>query len=308
MYLMNRELLYRFFEGKTSIDEEKSIRSWLTESAENKKIFLEERRIYDALLFTSRDVVSKQKRFFAFTPWMISTVAAVALLLIVGGLYLFNNNHYPEQYNTILVPPGQRINLILADNSNVWLNANTTLRYPTQFSKKNRTVYLDGEGYFEVSKNEKRPFIVRTNLGDVQVTGTAFNVEAYSKYNSFETSLFTGSVDIYRNEVKLASLTPNEKSTLENNELIVSKITDPDEYLWRKGLIAFNNKKLEEILLSLEKYFDVDIQIDSKSLPKHSYTGKFRQSDGVDYALRVLQRSVHFTYTRDEDTGKICIK
>jgi len=96
---------------------------------------------------------------------MISTAAAVALLLIVGGLYLFNKNHYPEQYNTILVPPGQRINLILADNSNVWLNANTTLRYPTQFSKKNRTVYIDGEGYFEVSKNKKRPFIDKTNLG-----------------------------------------------------------------------------------------------------------------------------------------------
>jgi len=145
-------------------------------------------------------------------------------------------------------------------------------------------------------------------LGDVQVTGTAFNVEAYSKHNSFETSLFTGSVDIYRNEAKLASLNPNEKSTLEDNELIVSKITDTDEYLWRKGLIAFNNKKLDEILLSLEKYFDVEIHIDSKSLPQHTYTGKFRQSDGVDYALRVLQRSIHFTYTRDENTGKIYIK
>lgn len=305
---MNRALLYRFFEGKTSIDEEKVIRRWLDQSEVNGKIFMEERKTYDALLFTSRDVMNKKKRLSAFTPWMISTVAAVALLLIVGGLYLFNNNHYPEQYNTILVPSGQRINLILADNSNVWLNANTTLRYPTQFSKKNRTVYLDGEGYFEVSKNEKKPFIVKTGLGDVQVTGTSFNVEASSKHNIFETSLFTGSVDIYRNEAKLASLNPNQKSTLENNMLLVSKITDNDEYLWRKGLIAFNNKKLDEILLSLEKYFDVDIHIDSQSLPQHTYTGKFRQSDGVDYALRVLQKSIHFSYLRDENTGKIYIK
>ena len=305
---MNKELLYRFFEGKTSIDEERSIRRWLTESAENKKIFLEERMTYDALLFTSRDVVNKQKRFFAFTPWMISTVAAVALLLIVGGLYLFNNNHYPEQYNTILVPPGQRINLILADNSNVWLNANTTFRYPTQFPKKNRTVYLDGEGYFEVSKNEKRPFIVKTNLGDVQVTGTAFNVEAYSQFNRFETSLFKGGVDLYNEGIKLTSLKPNEKATVQNNNLIISEIINTDKYLWRQGLIAFNDMKLNEILLSLEKYFDVEIHIDSKSLPQHTYTGKFRQSDGVDYALRVLQRSIHFTYKREEDTGKIYIK
>lgn len=305
---MNKELLYRFFEGKTSIDEERSIRSWLTQSAENKKIFLEERLTYDALLFTSSDVVNKQKRLFGFTPWMISTVAAVALLLIVSGLYLFNNNHYPEQYNTILVPPGQRINLILADNSNVWLNANTTFRYPTQFSKKNRTVYLDGEGYFEVSKNEKRPFIVKTDLGDVQVTGTAFNVEAYSQFNRFETSLFKGGVDLYNKGIKLTSLKPNEKATVQNNNLVISEIINTDKYLWRQGLIAFNDMKLNEILLSLEKYFDLEIHIDSKSLPQHTYTGKFRQSDGVDYALRVLQKSIHFTYKRDEDIGKIYIK
>ena len=305
---MNKELLYRFFEGKTSIDEERSIRSWLTQSAENKKIFLEERLTYDALLFTSRDVVNKQKRLFGFTPWMISTVAAVALLLIVSGLYLFNNNHYPEQYNTILVPPGQRINLILADNSNVWLNANTTFRYPTQFSKKNRTVFLDGEGYFEVSKNEKRPFIVKTDLGDVQVTGTAFNVEAYSQFNRFETSLFKGGVDLYNKGIKLTSLKPNEKATVQNNNLVISEIINTDKYLWRQGLIAFNDMKLNEILLSLEKYFDLEIHIDSKSLPQHTYTGKFRQSDGVDYALRVLQKSIHFTYKRDENIGKIYIK
>jgi len=302
---MNRELLYRFFEGKTSIDEEKVIRQWLDQSEVNKKTFIEERKTYDALLFTSREVVSKQKKLSASTPWMISAVAAAVLLLIVSGLYLFNNNHYQEQYNTILVPPGQSINLILADNSNVWLNANTTLRYPSQFSGKNRTVYLDGEAYFEVSTNKKKPFVVKTGQGDVRVTGTSFNVEAYSKYNSFETSLFTGSVDIYKNEVKLGTLNPNEKSTLENEQLLVSNITDTDKYLWRKGLIAFNNKKLEEILLSLEKYFDVDFQIDTRNLPQQTYTGKFRQSDGVDYALRVLQKSIRFTYERAEDSGRI---
>ncbi|HCF80345.1 FecR family protein [Proteiniphilum sp. UBA1028] len=305
---MDRELLYRFFEGKTSIDEEKVIRQWLDQSVVNEKTFIEERKTYDALLFTSREVVSKQKRLPESTPWIISAVAAVVLLLIVGGLYLFNNNNYPEQYNTILVPPGQRINLILADNSNVWLNANTTFRYPSQFSKKYRTVYLDGEAYFAVSKNEKKPFIVKTSLGDVQVTGTAFNVEAYSQFNHFETSLFEGGVDVFKEGIKLTSLKPNEKATFQNNNLVISEIINTDKYLWRQGLIAFNDTKLDEILLSLEKYFDVDIHIDSKSLPQHTYTGKFRQSDGVDYALRVLQKSIHFTYVRDDHTGKIYIK
>jgi len=238
---------------------------------------------------------------------MISTVAAVALLLIVGGLYLSDKKNIREQYNTILVPPGQRINLILADNSNVWLNANTYLRYPSQFSRKNRTVYLDGEAYFEVSRNRKKPFIVKTGMGDIHVTGTTFNVEAYSQFDRFETSLFEGGVDIYDEGVKLTSLEPNEKAIIQNNNLSLSGITDTDKYLWRNGLIAFNNKKLVEILLTFEKYFDIDIQVSTNQLPQHTYTGKFRQSDGVDYALRVLQKSIHFSYERNEVTGIIYI-
>ncbi|MBF6626978.1 MAG: FecR family protein [Proteiniphilum sp.] len=305
---MKRELLHRFFEGKTSLDEERQLRQWLTESEENEKIFLQERITHDALSLTPQKVRNRRKKLFDFTPWMISTAAAVALLIIAGGLYLNDIRSHQEQYNTILVPPGQRINLILADNSNVWLNANTTLRYPTQFSRKKRTVYLDGEAYFEVSRNRKKPFIVKTGLGEVKVTGTSFNVEAYSQSERFETSLFEGAVDIYNGEEKLTSLKPNEKSIIENGIYSISKITNTDKYLWRHGLIAFNSKKLEDILLTLEKYFAVEIQIDTNQLPLHTYTGKFRQSDGVDYALRVLQKSIHFNYHRDEETGIIYIK
>ena len=305
---MKRELLHRFFEGKTSLDEERQLRHWLTESEENEKILLHERMTYDALLFTPQKETNRRKRLFAFTPRVISTVAAVALLIIAGGLYLYDRSSHQEQYNTILVPPGQRINLILADNSNIWLNANTTLRYPTQFSRKNRTVYLDGEAYFEVSKNRKKRFIVKTGLGDVKVTGTSFNVEAYSQFERFETSLFEGGVDIFNGEKKLTSLKPNEKTVIENGVYSTSEITNTDKYLWRHGLIAFDSKKLEEILLTLEKYFAVEIQINANQLPQHTYTGKFRQSDGVDYALRVLQKSIHFSYQRDEKTGIIYIK
>lgn len=305
---MKRELLHRFFEGKTSLDEERQLRHWLTESEENEKILLHERMTYDALLFTPQKETNSRKRLFAFTPRMISTAAAVALLIIAGGLYLYDRSSHQEQYNTILVPPGQRINLILADNSNIWLNANTTLRYPTQFSRKNRTVYLDGEAYFEVSRNRKKRFIVKTGLGDVKVTGTSFNVEAYSQFERFETSLFEGGVDIFNGEKKLTSLKPNEKTVIENGVYSTSEITNTDKYLWRHGLIAFDSKKLEEILLTLEKYFAVEIQINANQLPQHTYTGKFRQSDGVDYALRVLQKSIHFSYQRDEKTGIIYIK
>lgn len=304
---MKRELLYKFFEGKTSPEEEKNIRVWMEMSESNLNSFMQTRKEYDLQLLSNPKALNNKKiNNKAILTW-IPGVAAVIIVLIVGGIYLYNLNNKVEQYNTILVPAGQRINLILSDNTNLWLNANTKFRYPTEFSKDNRTVYLDGEAYFEVSENKNKPFIVKTFNGDIHVTGTTFNVEAYSEFNSFETSLFEGGVDIFKEETKLVSLKPNEFSFIKNGKLLISNITDTDHYLWREGLIAFNNRNLEDILLTLEKYFDVDIQVNSSNLPQHTYTGKFRQSDGIEYALRVLQISISFNYERDDDTSIIYI-
>lgn len=298
---MNKDLLYKFFEGKTSLEEEKKIREWMEKSESNFNVFMRFRKEYDIQILRGLNSNTGKKKIIAHLLWT-SGVAAVIIALIIGGVYLFNLEDKTEHYNTIIVPAGQRINLILSDNTNLWLNANSEFKYPTDFSNENRTVYLDGEAYFEVSKDENKPFIVKTSKGDVRVTGTSFNVEAYSRFDSFKTSLFKGGVDIYKEEEKLVSLKPNQIGLLENNKLLITDISDKDQYLWREGLIAFNNKKLEEILHELEKYFDIEILINSSNLPQHTYTGKFRQSDGVDHALRVLQRSINFTFSRNEET------
>ena len=309
---MDINLLHRFFEGSSTIEEEKHIYLWLEASESNKKVLLDERLIYDSLILNSyseaRTEKTKIKSLRNRNIRIISTWAAIFLLLIVSTFFVLNINSEASELNTLIVPPGQRINLILSDNTNLWLNANTKFSYPAKFSKNRRTVYLDGEAYFEVSENEKKPFIVKTNRGDVVVTGTTFNVESYSENGSFNTSLFEGGVDIYKNEVKLTSLSPNQKSILQEDRLLITSITDSDEYLWRQGLIAFKNKELEDILTTLEKYFAVDIIILNERLPQHTYTGKFRQSDGIDYALRVLQHSIRFVYERDDETGIIYVK
>lgn len=303
---MNKDLLFKFFEGKSSLDEEKKIREWMEESNTNFNCFMKTRREYDIQILSGSNVIASNKKKLIPLQWIVGAAATI-IILIIGGIYLFNIENNIEQYNTIIVPAGQRINLILSDNTNLWLNANTEFKYPTEFSKKNRTVYLDGEAYFEVSKDENKPFIVKTSMGDVHVTGTSFNVEAYSKFDNFNTSLFEGGVEIYKEGKRLVSLKPNEKGVLKNNKLQISTITDSDPYLWKDGLIAFKNKGIEEILLSLEKYFSVQIKINTSNLPQHTYTGKFRHSDGVEYALRVLQKSINFYYSRDVDSGIIFI-
>jgi len=303
---MNQILLYKFFEGKTSLDEEKKIRDWMEKSESNFNCFMQSRKEYDIQILSGSNVIASNKKKLIPLQWIVGAAATI-IILIIGGIYLFNIENNIEQYNTIIVPAGQRINLILSDNTNLWLNANTEFRYPTEFSKKNRTVYLDGEAYFEVSKDENKPFIVKTSKGDVHVTGTSFNVEAYSKFDNFVTSLFEGGVDIYIKDNKSVTLFPNELGILENNQFLIKNITDNDHYLWKDGLISFRNKGIEEILISLEKYFDIEIQINTSNLPQHTYTGKFRHSDGVEYALRVLQKSINFYYSRDVDSGIIFI-
>lgn len=308
---MNKELLYRFFEGTATLEEEQRVRQWVEKSEDNRALFMRERKIYDALLLVSPQSSLENKKEVGTSLWMVSTAVAVFLLLLVSGLYwmrIRDERNFAAQYHTLQVPAGQRINLILADNTNVWLNANSIFRYPTAFAKKERTVYLEGEAYFEVNKNKEKPFIVKTNGGDINVTGTSFNVKARSEYQIFETSLFEGCVDIYDNHRKMASLKPNQKIAFESGQLVVSQIVDYDEYLWRNGLIAFDNKSLGDILETLSAYFDVQIRIEATSLPKHTYTGKFRQSDGIDYALRVLQKSIRFSYEKDDETGIIYIK
>jgi len=314
--MINKELLHKFFKGATTVSEEIEIKRWIEKTEENKKVFFQERKLYDSILLNKKTLQAnynkvKQKKLFRWNTFV--NVAALLLLLITAGLLInkqFEKRNRSNQLHTLIVPPGQRINLILADNSSIWLNANTTFKYPAEFSKKRIEVFLDGEAYFEVSTNEKHPFIVTTPQGGITVTGTKFNVSAYSKYDKFETSLFNGKVSVYlkSSEDEIIDIKPSQKSVIHNGKLIVEKIEDYDEFLWRKGLIAFNNKKLEEILSVLEQYFDTEIKIKATSLPNKTYTGKFRQVDGIDYALRVLKKSINFSYERDTENQVIYIK
>ena len=314
--MTNKELLYKFFKGDTTHEEEVEIKQWMEASKRNEAAFYQERLLYDATLLNkgsleSKTIITPPKRMVIWNSFI--RVAAIFLLITTVGLLInkFNKDiNATNPLHTVIVPPGQRINLVLADNSSIWLNSNSTFKYPSQFSKKQREVYLDGEAYFEVSANDKQPFIVNTHQGGVKVTGTTFNVSAYSKFDKFETSLLKGVVGVYLkdSEEEIIYIKPTQKTVVRNGKLNVRKIEDYDEFLWKEGLIAFNNKQLKDILSVLEQYFDIAIRIEDNWLPDNTYTGKFRQSDGIEYALRVLQKSINFTYERDNEEQTILIK
>ena len=314
---MDRNVLHRFFAGTASFEEEEAVCDWVDASDKNREELIRERKYFDVLLLhktKNSSMVQSGHRFSL--PFVIREslkIAAAISVLLVSVLYISNNVGKPApvlEMNKIVVPPGQRANLTLSDGTNVWLNARTKIVYPAVFDKSVRQVAVDGEAYFDVAKDKKRPFIVETGKCNMEVLGTKFNVEAYSARKIFETSLMEGKVKVKlpHDDKNSVVLVPNQKTTLIDGRLVVSKIDDYNVYRWKEGLYCFRNKPFADIIKDLEKYYDLSIQMDKKEIAKVALTGKFRISDGLDYALRVLQNDVAFTYQRNRDNDVIHIK
>ena len=317
---MEQDTLYRYFEGTATQKEMQELKTWSEESADNEKLLRRERKLFDAMILSgSKEAIEASSDTDDELTDNIShsigrTILRVAaIVLLTAGIttllykYVGQTGADLTAMQKIVVPQGQRVNVKLPDGTDIWLNSNTTLEYANAFGSDNREVRLDGEGYFDVKHNDDKPFIVHTQIADVTDLGTKFNVEAYSKDNSFKTSLLEGKVNVSTDKGKI-DLKPNEIVSVENGKMTKSKIEDFDAYRWREGLYCFHDKPFEAVMEDFEKYYDVSIVIMGTSLSEYRISGKFRLSDGLDYALKVLQKETNFRYTRNEDTNEIIIR
>lgn len=311
---MEKGTLYIFFAGLASNTEKEAIKLWLEEDAAHQQILLKERTFYDAVMLADEKKMAAMHRpVFNFRKLARQTMkwAAVILVAFISGYMVFDTryNSYEEATNTITVPPGQRVNLSLSDGTKVCLNAGSTFTYPALFAGKTRKVILDGEAYFDVSTNKERPFIVHTDVCEVEVLGTKFNVDAYNKENSFSAALMEGRIKVRKNAQpsNVIHLSPHHEVTLQKGRLAVSNISDYDVYRWKEGLICFKNLNFVDLMERIEKYYGIKLVIENQSLSKHSFSGKFRISDGIENLLRVLQKDVSYRYTRSEDGNIIYI-
>ena len=238
--------------------------------------------------------------------------AAIILLLIGSTFFITHLLSKPKELielNKLYVPAGQRAQLTLSDGTEVWINSGSTLIYPAQFSEKQRDVTLQGEAYFSVTENHKRPFTVNTERLKMEVLGTEFNVFSYPESGYTQTVLVEGSlrVSIRGANAKQTLLSPNQQATLYNNNLIIEKTTHPDHLLWRNGIYAFNNECLIDIIKKLELYYDITIQVEDPEKFNVRYTGKFRQRDGIDEILRILQKIKPFKILKDKEKNIITL-
>lgn len=301
-------------EGTTSPDEEQQVRQWLESSEANRKTLLGERRFLDAVTLQTVPAPEKQSSKLQVIVREFLKVAAVVFLVLAVSYFYFHHKYAggePDSaVQTISVPTGQRVNLVLPDGSQVCLNARSTLTYPVTFGKKTREMTLEGEAYFEVKPDASRPFIVHSGKGEVTALGTSFYVKDFAAAPEYEATLKKGKVKVkttagLSDEVEL---TPDNKAVLTTGKLCVEHVDDYTRYRWIEGLICFKNESFPAIMNELEKCYGVNIQVRNQSLGSYMFTGKFRYTDGVDYALRVLQRDIHFKYERDDERQIIYIK
>lgn len=235
--------------------------------------------------------------------------ASIILFSVVGTWLLteYGSDSGQPSHTKINVPAGQRVHMTLADGTDAWLSPRTRVSIPNEFNKDNRIVELDGEGYFSVSKDPERPFIVKTQKYDIKVLGTKFNVFAYSESPRFETDLVEGSVHVYNkdNQNDGMILKPNEKVYLENNYLVkIPHVFNNEEYL-KNGIFRFTGVPFSEILNYLSLWYNVKFELSRATNLDRKVSGKFRQSDEIEYILKALQGVHKFKFKMHENDNRI---
>ncbi len=207
----------------------------------------------------------------------------------------------PSKVLTLEVPKGAQYQVNLPDGSKVWLNAASTLSYPTAFTGARREVRLTGEAYFEISKDIRKPFIVNSRDQQVQVLGTVFNVNSYTDRDNVETTLIEGAVLV--NQLRL---TPGQRSLISANSAKVLPANMEAATAWKKGYFLFDNEALETILATLSRWYGVDFEYAEASTKQLPFWGSIDKNQPLTKTLAFIETTgqVKFDY-RD---GRILVR
>jgi transmembrane sensor len=206
-------------------------------------------------------------------------------------IYRFAGNTKPESIaiNTVITPRGGQYHLVLIDGTEVWLNAGSSIKFPTAFTGNDRRVDITGEVYFEVAKNKTKPFIVSTNKSEIKVLGTHFNINAYDDEEYQRTTLLEGSVEIKIGK-QTTRLTPGQQAIIkEKTEGVkIAKIEDLEAIIaWKNGYFQFEKADLKSVMRLVSRWYDTKVSY-SGSIPTKEYTGKIPRNVSVSKLIEML--------------------
>ncbi|MCM1655883.1 FecR family protein [Bacteroides thetaiotaomicron] len=310
---------------KNALDE---LKTWIAASAENQQYFIRQREIwFSAVSREAASVYDKDKAFENFRNRVESQkeiqstsrrgfslsalwryAAVVAIIIAVGCIsYWQGEVNVKDTFADISVeaPLGSKTKLYLPDGTLVWLNAGSRMTYSQGFGVDNRKVELEGEGYFEVKRNEKIPFFVKTKDLQLQVLGTKFNFRDYPEDHEVVVSLLEGKVGLNNllREEKEAVLSPDERAVLNkaNGLLTVESVTASNASQWADGYLFFDEELLPDIAKELERSYNVKIHIANDSLKTFRFYGNFvRREQNIQEVLEALASTEKMQYKIEE--------
>ncbi|MBD1366615.1 FecR family protein [Mucilaginibacter sp. ZT4R22] len=208
--------------------------------------------------------------------------------LLYNAAAIADNNPTPS-INTIVTPRGGQYQIILPDGTKVWLNAASSLRFPTFFTGKTREVNITGEAYFEVAKNPAMPFKVKTNRAEIEVLGTHFNIMAYDDEATMKTTLLEGAVNIKSGSFN-ARLKPGQQAQITANgqSKVVDDVDVDDETAWKNGIFQFRDAGIDMILRQASRWYDVDVVYKGK-IPHREFNGRIARNVKASELLNMLE-------------------
>ncbi len=325
---MNKKQLLRYLKGDMDSVEKRKTIEWIRKSPENHKVFNILKAEYIASTF--KDVPNNNSDFFferfknIIKKRKLDKYLYAAVSIFVLFLFLWNANNKPNNtviqdnpqvVSTNIIP--EEINLItyrgdkkeiyLPDGSKIVLNAESELIYPKEFNDSIREVTLIGEAFFDIKRNVNKPFIVNTNSIKIKVLGTSFNVKSYDKDKKVETTLVTGKVELIKDKETPIVLAPSQKAVFykKENKLEIEEVKSLEVVAWKEGKLIFKKTSLQEVVIDLERKYNVKININSQKLLNYEYTGTF-DNLSIDEVLKLLTISSPIKYSIKN--GKIILE
>ena len=226
------------------------------------------------------------------------------------GEIIYNKTKFKSEklvYNTLKIPKGGVYKIKLSDNTIVWLNSYSELKYPVNFIGNNREVFLKGEAIFDVTPNKQKPFIVHSENTKIKVLGTVFNVRNYNTSTCSKVTLVEGKVNI-TNQNNSVDLLPNLQAIVDDktNKINIKKV-DVNLYTsWREGKFIFKEMSMKMITEELNRWYNIEFEFKNKALKQEKFTGILDRKKTLEYILNIIENTNDIKFETNE--GKIIIK
>ena len=310
---MEQDQLIKFITGNLDEDEAKDVRTWINADEANKHEFIRLKNIHafasqgkhnlhinEDFLQLNRQIKQASKPTKLINLRSYLKYAAILIVALFIGFsaselrYSFTSDQTDEECNEFYAPEGQISEFKLIDGTRIWLNSGTRIKVPVSFNAKHRILFMEGEAFFEVTKDPKHPFYVHSNELSVKVMGTSFNVSAYQSEENSEITLIEGKVGIKeRNGERLAMLEPGQQLVYEKatGRKLKHEVDISPYEAWRDGKMIFKDRSLEYISERLERWYNVEIDFKEETISQLKFTGTILKNKPLGQVLEVITLS-----------------